>query len=440
MAFRILVADPGEWYRAVGVVHQRWPVVFDRFKDFISTPKRNGYKSIHTTVLHEGKTRIEIQIRTRRMHEEAEFGAGSALGVQAGRRGSRSARKLSVDRGICCRVLHDAATPEELLENARMAMFQDQVFVFTPKGALIQLPKGSTPVDFAYAVHSELGDTCVGAKVNNRVVALRTELVNGDQVDILRSKAKAPDPAWGSFVVSAKARAAVRRFVRAKERDEGLTMGRKLLESVAARVGVTLTEDAVAAAALRLKLGGREALELAMAKNLLTDEQVAEALAPGALGGVKPKRRKAKSAGALSIHGLTPGVGVTLADDCHPVPGDRIVGIRRPGQGIEVHAIDCSTLSDESGEWLELSWGEGSGGAVARIAVVVHNQPGALAALTATVAAHGANIVGLALKHRDREFHTDIIDLEVDDLRQLMTIIAALRGADAVVSVERVRG
>ncbi len=440
MAFRVTVADTSECYRALGVVHQRWPMVMGRFKDFISTPKRNGYKSIHTTVLHSENTRIEIQIRTAAMHEEAEFGLAAHWAYKQGGEGAAARESYPWIEDLLS-VLHDAASPEELLENARLAMFEDQVFAFTPKGALYQLPRGATPVDFAYAVHSELGDTCVGAKVNGRVVALRTELVNGDQVEILRSKAKSPDPAWASFVVSAKARAAVRRYVRAKEREEGLTMGRKLLESVAGRLNLKLTDETVSAAVARLKLAGREALELAIAKNLLTDEQVSEAIAPGSLGGAKPRRKKAKAVpGALSIHGLTPGVGFTLGDDCHPVPGDRIVGIRRPGEGIEVHAIDCSTLSDESGEWLEISWGEGSQGATARIAVVVHNQPGALAALTATVAAHGANIVGLALKHRDREFHTDIIDIEVDDLRHLMTIIAALRGAEPVVSVERVRG
>ncbi len=440
MAFRILCADTSECYRALGVVHQRWPMVIGRFKDFISTPKRNGYKSIHTTVLHSENTRIEIQIRTSAMHEESEFGLAAHWAYKQGGDGA-AAREAYPWLDDLLDVLHDAGSPEELLENAKLAMFQDQVFAFTPKGTLYQLPKGSTPVDFAYAVHSELGDTCVGAKINGRVVSLRTQLVNGDQVEILRSKAQSPDPAWASFVVSAKARAAVRRFVRQKDRDESLTMGRKLLESVTARLQVPLTDELVAGAVTRLKLTDRAALEFGMAKNLLTDAQVSDALVPGSAGAVKPRRRKAKPEdGAVSIHGLTPGVGFVLGDDCHPVPGDRIVGIRHPGQGIEVHAIDCSSLADESGEWLELSWGDGSEGAIARIAVVVHNQPGALATLTAALAAHNANIVNLSLKHRDREFHTDIIDIEVEDLRQLMEIIATLRAAPPVVSVDRVRG
>jgi guanosine-3',5'-bis(diphosphate) 3'-pyrophosphohydrolase len=439
MAFRVIVDDEAECYRALGVVHGRWPMVPGRFKDFISTPKRNGYKSIHTTVLHSENTRIEVQIRTHRMHEESEFGVAAHWAYKQGGEGAE-AREAYPWLDDLLEVLHDAASPEELLENARLAMFQDQVFVFTPKGALHQLPRGSTPVDFAYAVHSDLGDSCVGAKVNGRVVPLRTRLANGDQVEILRSKAKAPDPAWEGFVVSAKARAAIRRHVRLKRLQESQAMGSKLLESLALRLRIDLKDDSLSPALGRLKLADRAALELAMARNTLTDAQVSEALVPGSTAGQKPRRKRGKPGPeAVSIQGLTPGVGFELGA-CHPIPGDRIVGIRHPDRPITVHTIDCASLADEDGEWLEVSWGPETAGAVARIAVVVHNQPGALASLATTLAAHSANIVNLALKDRDREFHTDVIDIEVEDLKHLTTIIAALRNVKAVVSVERMRG
>jgi GTP pyrophosphokinase len=439
MAFRVIVDDEAECYRALGVVHGRWPMVPGRFKDFISTPKRNGYKSIHTTVLHSENTRIEVQIRTHRMHEESEFGVAAHWAYKQGGEGAE-AREAYPWLDDLLEVLHDAASPEELLENARLAMFQDQVFVFTPKGALHQLPRGSTPVDFAYAVHSDLGDSCVGAKVNGRVVPLRTRLANGDQVEILRSKAKAPDPAWEGFVVSAKARAAIRRHVRLKRLQESQAMGSKLLESLALRLRIDLKDDSLSPALGRLKLADRAALELAMARNTLTDAQVSEALVPGSTAGQKPRRKRGKPGPeAVSIQGLTPGVGFELGA-CHPIPGDRIVGIRHPDRAITVHTIDCASLADEDGEWLEVSWGPETAGAVARIAVVVHNQPGALASLATTLAAHSANIVNLALKDRDREFHTDVIDIEVEDLKHLTTIIAALRNVKAVVSVERMRG
>jgi GTP pyrophosphokinase len=439
MAFRVTVEDVSECYRALGIVHGRWPMVPGRFKDFISTPKPNGYRSLHTSVLLGGEqARIEVQIRTRLMHEEAEYGLAAHWAYKQGAEGA-PAREAYPWLEDLLDVLQDAASPEELLENARLAMFQDQVFVFTPKGELYQLPRDATPVDFAYAVHSDLGDICVGAKVNGRVVPLRTRLVNGDQVEILKGKVKAPDPAWEAFVASAKARAAIRRHVRQKRREELQAMGTKLLDALASRLRVTLNDEILGPALGRLKIHDRAALELAMAENHLSDDQVAEALVPGSSTARRPRTAKAKAATAISIEGLTPGVGFLLCDHCRPVPGDRIVGVRHPDGPISVHVIDCDHLADESGEWLDVKWGAESAGAAARISVVVHNQPGALASLAASIAAHNANIVGLALKHRDREFHTDIVDIEVESTAHLATILTALRQVKAVVSAERVR-
>ncbi|MEI6486131.1 MAG: bifunctional (p)ppGpp synthetase/guanosine-3',5'-bis(diphosphate) 3'-pyrophosphohydrolase [Sphingomonadales bacterium] len=440
MAFRVIVDDESDCYRALGIVHGRWPMVPGRFKDFISTPKSNGYRSLHSSVLVGGEAaRIEVQIRTRNMHEEAEYGLAAHWAYKQGKDGA-PAREAYPWLEDLLEVLQDAASPEELLENARLAMFQDQVFVFTPKGELYQLPGDSTPVDFAYAVHSDLGDSCVGAKVNGRAVPLRTRLVNGDQVEILKGKVKSPDPAWEAFVASAKARAAIRRHVRHKRREELLAMGAKLLDAVAARLKVTLDDEILGPALGRLKLHDRAALQLAMAENRLADDEVAEALVPGAASRPgKPRGARAKAAASISIEGLTPGVGFLLCDHCRPVPGDRIVGVRHPDGPISVHVIDCDHLVDESGEWLDVKWGAETAGAAARIAVVVHNQPGALASLAASIAAHNANIVGLALKHRDREFHTDIVDIEVESVNHLATILAALRQVKAVVSADRVR-
>jgi GTP pyrophosphokinase len=438
MAFRVILDDESDCYRALGIVHSRWPMVPGRFKDFISTPKSNGYRSLHTSVLLGGEAaRIEVQIRTRLMHEEAEYGVAAHWAYKLGADGA-PAREAYPWIEDLLDVLQDTASPEELLENARLAMFQDQVFVFTPKGELYQLPGDSTPVDFAYAVHSDLGDRCVGAKVNGRAVPLRTRLVNGDQVEILKGKVKSPDPAWEAFVASAKARAAIRRHVRHKRREELLAMGSKLLDAVAGRLNVTLNDEITGPALGRLKLHDRPALQLAMAENRLSDDQVAEALVPGARPG-RPRGARAKAAASISIEGLTPGVGFLLCDHCRPVPGDRIVGVRAPDGPISVHVIDCDHLADESGEWLDVRWGAETAGAAARIAVVVHNQPGALASLAASIAAHNANIVGLALKHRDREFHTDIVDIEVESVGHLATILAALRQVKAVVSADRVR-
>ncbi|WP_416907224.1 MAG: RelA/SpoT family protein [Polymorphobacter sp.] len=441
IAYRVIVNDIDSCYRALGAIHGRWPMVPGRFKDFISTPKRNGYRSLHSTLVTGENSRIEVQIRTRLMHEEAELGLAAHWAYKQGRDGA-PAREAYPWIEDLLQILQDSASPEELLENARLAMFQDQVFAFTPKGALHQLPKGATPIDFAYAVHSSLGDSCVGAKVNGRVVPLRTVLANGDQVEILRGKHGTPDPAWESFVATAKARAAIRRHIRARALAEHQAMGAKLLEAMLRRLKIGLDSDMLSAGLARLKLPDQTALEIAMGANQLSDQQVAEALVPGSTASARPRRTRRGKPGpaAVTIHGLAAGAAFELGKCCHPVPGDRIVGVRQPGQPIIVHSIDCSTLADETGDWLEVGWGSESDGAVAQLAVVVHNQTGALAAMTAALAAERTNIVNLSLKHRDREFHTDILDLEVENLRHLTNIITALRAVPAVVSVERIRG
>ncbi len=444
IAFRVVVPNVAACYRALGTIHQRWQAVPGRFKDFISTPKRNGYRSLHTTVMHSERMRIEVQIRTAEMDREAEFGLAAHWAYKDGGDLTAPARVAYPWLKDLLDAVDHAASPEEVLEHTRLAMFQDQVFAFTPKGELIQLPAGSCPVDFAYAVHTELGDTCVGAKVNGRVVTLRTPLVNGDQVEILRSKAQKPDPAWEGFVASVKARAAVRRFVRQQERGQLLTMGRKLYDEVVGRLKLPLSEDAVDAALGRLKLADRTALYLALARQTVGDTALLEAVVPGSTAGLKPKKRgRAGPKAAISITGLTPGVAYQLGDCCHPIPGERIVGVGRAGSGIEVHSIDCARLAEVAGEgagdWLDLHWGDATEGSVARVAAVVHNAPGSLAALTAILAHHGANIVNLTLSERDRAFHTFVVDIEVDDLAHLTNIVAALRATQAVVTVERVK-
>jgi GTP diphosphokinase / guanosine-3',5'-bis(diphosphate) 3'-diphosphatase len=436
MAFRVIVDAADDCYRALGVIHRRWPMVPGRFKDFISTPKRNGYRSIHSTVIHSDQMRIEVQIRTQRMHRENEIGLAAHWAYKQGVNGGGTQYPWLSD---LLEILEHAASPEELLEHAKLAMYQDTVFCFTPKGELIQLPRGSTPVDFAYAVHTDLGDTTVGAKVNGRVVPLRTRLQNGDQVEILRSKAQEPDPAWETFVVTGKARSAVRRHVRHKERDELIELGLKLYDEIAARVTTPLSEAAVGEALKRLKLPDRESLFVALAKQTVTDEALLDALLPGATEGkraVKTKRQQS----AISIKGLTPGMAFQLADCCHPIPGDRIVGVRRPGEGIEVHTIDCTTLERETdGEWLDLAWSPDSDNAVARLQCVLKNEPGSLATMTSILAGHGANIVNIHLRHRDRQFHTFAVDVEVDNLAHLTNILAALRAAQGITSVDRVK-
>ena len=434
MAFRVIVPNEEDCYRALGLIHRRWPTVPMRFKDYISTPKRNGYRSLHTTIMHAENTCVEIQIRTAEMHAEAEHGLAAHWAYKQGKLRPDTQVRWIAD---LVEILDAAESAEELLEHTKMAMYADRIFAFTPRGELIQLPKGATPIDFAYALHTDLGDQAVGAKINGRVVPLRAPIDNGDQVQILRSKAQRPQPQWLNFAITGKARAAIRRHLRIKERAEAQALGKKLYDQIVRRLPTALAEDALDTATRRLKLADSAALMEAIARRRFTDAEVMDALMPGAsavLGDAGP----AAALAPISIKGLTPGVAFDLAECCHAVPGDRIVGLRRPNEGIEVHKIDCATLKDsDDADWVDLAWGDRNEGAVARIAVQLKNEPGALGVVATIIGAHKANIINMRLDNRDTGYHTNVIDIEVRDLTHLTRLIAALRAADAVSAVER---
>ncbi len=433
MAFRAIVANEEECYRALGAIHRKWPMVPGRFKDYISTPKRNGYRSLHTSVFHAGDNRIEIQIRTQEMHAQAEHGLAAHWSYK-----QNAVRPDTQVRWIqdLVEILENAESPEELLEHTKMAMYQDRIFAFTPRGELIQLPKGATPIDFAYAVHTDLGDQAVGAKVNGRVLPLRTEIANGDQVQILRSKAQTPQPNWLNFAITGKARAAIRRHIRHRERDETVALGHKLYDDIVARLPVPLGTEAVPDALKRLKLTDEGALMEAIARQQVTDAAVMEALMPGSAEGADTAMLPQLH--AISIKGLTPGMAFNLAECCRPVPGDRIVGVRRPGVPIEVHGITCAMLAEgEDADWVDLAWGDKAEGGTARVNVTLKNEPGALGAVATIIGAHKANILGIRMDNRDTTFHTNTIDLEVRDATHLMKLLASLRAADAVSAAER---
>jgi len=431
MAFRAVVDSVEDCYRTLGLIHQRWPMVPGRFKDFISTPKQNGYRSIHTTVIHDERMRIEVQIRTREMHAQAEHGLAAHWAYKEGKIAARTEHPWISD---LVEILEHAASAEELLEHTRMAMYQDRIFAFTPKGELIQLPKGATPVDFAYAVHTDLGDQTVGAKINGRMVPLRTPLENGDQVEILASKAQHPQPNWLGFVITGKARANIRRWVKSKERQETIALGRKIFDEIQQRLPAPLGWESIAEALKRLHLPDDDALMEAIATKRVDDVAVMEALLPGSTRGSKPPPQQT----AISIKGLTPGVAFQLAECCHPIPGDRIVGLRREGEGIEIHSIGCDSLADgQDADWVDIHWGDEADGGTARLCVVIKNERGALASIASVIAREGANIVGLDQTARDGSFHTFVLDVEVHDVEHLMRIVAALRSTDAVSSAER---
>jgi Guanosine polyphosphate pyrophosphohydrolases/synthetases len=374
------------------------------------------------------------------MHHDAELGLAAHWAYK--QKGDASDHQAAWLRDLV-EILEQSQDADELLEHTRMAMYQDRIFAFSPKGELHQLPKGSTPVDFAYAVHTSLGNQTVGAKVNGRVVPLRTSLENGDQVEILKSEGQEPQPGWLTFAITGKARAAIRRFIRQKQRGEEVALGEKLYEEIIGRFSPELAselgEKALKAALKRLKLEDRGSLMVAIATHRLLDSEVMEALIPGSTTAEGMEEAHPRQHAPVSIRGLTPGIAYNLGDCCHPVPGDRIVGVRRTGEPIEVHTIDCRSLEvDLDDDWVDLSWDSKSKGGTARLSVIVKNQPGALAAVTNVFGATKANILNLQLVNREGPFHTDIIDLEVADAQHLNRILSALRALDTVVQADRV--
>ncbi len=437
VAFRILTESTDDCYRALGVLHNRWKMVPGRFKDYISTPKRNGYKSLHTTIMHQDNMRVEIQLRSNAMHQQSEYGLAAHWAYKQD--GTQPDGQAGWIRDLL-EILDQTHDPEDLLEHTRMAMYQDRIFAFSPKGALFQLPKGATPVDFAYAVHTRLGDRTVGAKVNGRMVPLRHQLVNGDTVEILTSASQEPQAGWMSYVVTGKAQAAVRRQVRSKERDEIAQLGKQIYDDIIAQMPGKIGKKARDEAIKRLRLDDETALYFAIGRRRFSNAEIMEALIPGSSANVKLGRNIGRGqGGGISIRGLTPGVAFELADCCHPLPGDRIVGLGKAGSGIIVHSITCAELAKaDDAEWIDLSWEADSDGGTARVAVVVVNEPGTLAEMAGIFASHDANIMSLRMVQREEGFHHFEIAAEVGNLQHLMRILSALRASDAVASADRI--
>ena len=445
MAFRVVVSQIQDCYQALGAIHGHYRVIPGRFKDYVSIPKPNDYRSLHTSVYGPENQRIEIQIRTHEMHQVAELGVAAhwqfKQNVMTDGRQFRWLREL-------LEILEHAEAPEEFLEHTKLEMFSDQVFCFSPKGDLMELPQGASPVDFAYAVHTEIGDTCVGAKINGQEAPLRTELKNGDQIEILTGLDQSPSPSWESFVVTGKARACIRRFVRSQTREQYNRLGQEIIEKAFRREGRKVTKKTMTSVLLKLSCRTVDDLLVAVGQGRYTGQDVFAAAYPRT---GRNRQRAAPISGdgkgiseyAVPIRGLIPGMAVHLAVCCHPLPGDQIVGIVATGKGITVHTSDCETLSnfiEMPEQWVDVQWEVGAEDAsihVSRINVILANRPGCLAAMTAVIGRYKGNISNLKITDRSKDFFEMQIDIEVSDVQHLTNIIAGLRADSAVGSVER---
>ncbi|MBB4065606.1 RelA/SpoT family protein [Gellertiella hungarica] len=471
--FRIIVETVPACYQALGIVHSRWRVVPGRFKDYISTPKQNDYRSIHTTIVGPSRQRIELQIRTKRMHEIAEYGiAAHSLYKDgaAGPEGEGLGRESNAYSWLrhTIEALAEGDSPEEFLEHTKLELFQDQVFCFTPKGKLIALPRGATPIDFAYAVHTNIGDTTVGAKINGRIMPLVTRLANGDEVEIIRSGVQVPPAAWEEIVVTGKARAAIRRATRMAIRKQYAGLGHRILERTFERAGKIFSRDVMRPALHRLGQKDVEDAIAAVGRGEISSLDVLRAVYPDhqdervtvkpssdegwfhmntatGMAFRLPGQAKADAAaGLVPIRGLSGSLEVRFSP-AGAVPGDRIVGIMDENrEGITIYPIQASALQqfdDEPDRWIDVRWDldfANKSRFTARVLINAINEPGTLAKVAQVIATLDVNIRTLSMVRIAIDFTEMALDLEVWDLRQLNQLLAQLKELDCLATVKRV--
>jgi RelA/SpoT family (p)ppGpp synthetase len=471
VGFRVVVGTVAECYQALGIVHTTWPMVPGRFKDYVSTPKQNDYRSIHTTLIGPGKQRVELQIRTREMHEIAEYGiaAHSLYKDGAGSPTEMLSRESSAYAWLrrTIELLAEGSNPEEFLEHTKLELFHDQVFCFTPKGKLIALPRHANAIDFAYAVHTDVGNGAVGCKINGKIAPLVSELTNGDEVEIITSNAQvAPPPAWESLVRTGKSRAAIRRATRAAVRHQYAGLGRRIVERLCQRAKIAFSDEKLQGALSRLARASIEDVMSAVGRGEMRAADVARAMYPdykeeraaaiaqqpkpesGWFGLKRSKAVKfkvpAETGGAIPIRGINTDLPVRFAPIGGAVPGDRIVGILNPGEGITIYPIQSPALKDFEDtpeRWLDLRWDVDETTPQrfpARIALQTVNEPGSLAQVTQVIAEHDGNIDNIRMERQSPDFTSVTIDLEVYDLKHLTSIIAQLRAKHVVAKAERV--
>jgi guanosine-3',5'-bis(diphosphate) 3'-pyrophosphohydrolase len=480
--FRVVVETVEDCYRALGAIHTAWSMVPGRFKDYISTPKQNDYRSIHTTIVGPSRQRVELQIRTYQMNKIAEYGvAAHSIYKDTGGKMNGAAHAISKETNAYAWLrrtieqLAEGDNPEDFLENTKLELFQDQVFCFTPKGMLIALPRGATPIDFAYAVHTDVGDTCVGAKVNGRIMPLMTELKNGDEVEIIRSKAQVPPAAWESVVVTGKARSAIRRATKNAIRKQYSGLGIRILERAFERSGKTFAKENLKPVLHRLARKDIEDVLASVGRGELASTDVMKAVFPdykdervtlavpkqreegwskirnaaGMLfhipGRAARKDKSQPKDGAVPIRGVRGDLPVRFAPE-GAVPGDRIVGIVQPGTGITIYPIQSPALQvydDQPERWIDVRWDideRTKERFPARVSVTAINAPGSLADIAQVVASNDANIHTLSMVRTAPDFTEMLIDLEVWDLKHLNRLLSQLKDNSSVSEARRVNG
>ncbi|WP_299829135.1 bifunctional (p)ppGpp synthetase/guanosine-3',5'-bis(diphosphate) 3'-pyrophosphohydrolase [uncultured Roseobacter sp.] len=438
--FRIITESEEDCYRALGAIHQRWRAVPGRFKDYISQPKSNGYRSIHTTVSGRDGKRVEVQIRTGQMHDVAETGVAAHWSY---RDGVRSKNPFAVDPAKWITTLTEQFDAEEdhedFLEAVKLEMYSDQVFCFTPKGEVVKLPRGATPIDFAFAIHTRIGTACVGAKVDHMRVPLWTRLKNGQSVEVITAEGQSPQATWLDIATTGKARSAIRRALRDEDRARFVKLGRELARSAFEHVGRKATDKALSTAARHMRFDGRDDLLARLGSAEITGREVVQAVYPD----LTPKTGDKVDA-RRAVVGLARGQSFERAFCCQPLPGERIVGITFKGRGVVVHAIDCDRLSayeDQLDRWIDLRWHEGPHSAIygATLDVTLNNDAGTLGRICTLIGETRANISDLQFIDRKPDFYRLLIYVELRDVSHLHSLMLTLEAEGDVAEISRLR-
>jgi GTP pyrophosphokinase len=460
MAFRLVVPTREQCYAALGAVHNAYPVIAGRFKDYISTPKANGYQSLHTgvTLRSPRNQKIEVQIRTRAMHEIADNGVAAHWTYKEGVHEPPAETQRFGWVSDLLEILDNSGAPDEFLENTKLELYQDQVFCFSPKGQLIQLPRGATPIDFAYAVHSQVGDTCVGAKINGRLMPLRPQLQNGDQVEIMTARGGTPSPSWERWVVTGKARARIRRYVAQQQRSQTIDQGRAILAKAFRQEGLDGSDKALEGGLKALKCASLTDLLVGVGSGSIGPRDVIHAVYPEMLEAARSPRmmpsllarpataRPPSRVSGMAVTGLVAGMAVHYAGCCHPLPGDPIVGIVTTGKGVTIHTRECPTLETFAAtpeRFIDVDWDDAASERqpdtthTGRISIIATNEPSTLANLTNAVSRQEGGVSNLKIVNRHKEFMEILVDVEVRDLRHLSMVIAGLRAVGGLTQVER---
>ncbi|MEH6773621.1 MAG: bifunctional (p)ppGpp synthetase/guanosine-3',5'-bis(diphosphate) 3'-pyrophosphohydrolase [Cereibacter changlensis] len=437
--FRVICASEQDCYRILGVIHQRWRAVPGRFKDYISQPKSNGYRSIHTTVSGRDGKRVEVQVRTRQMHEVAEAGVAAHWSY---REGVRALNPFAVDpakwiAGLTERL--DEDDHDEFMENVKLEMYTDQVFCFTPKGDVVQLPRGATPLDYAYAIHTRIGNSCVSAKIDGIRVPLWTRLKNGQSVEIITAEGQRPQSSWIDIVTTGRAKAAIRRSLREEDRGRFVKLGQELARAAFDHVGRKATDKALRTAAKMLGLSDETELLAQIGSAELTARRVVETLYPELARSTAPEVD-----GQRPVVGLSQDQQFRRAPCCQPVPGERIVGITYRGQGVVIHAIDCPALEEfeeQPGRWVDLHWHAGRHAAVHTVTLelTISNDAGVLGRICTLIGEQKANISDLRFTDRKPDYYRLLVDVDLRDVEHLHMVMTALEAETDVAQISRHR-